>query len=219
MKIVEEKDLNKSRDEIVLRSYKVCQNAKFPVNELDVYDHLYGNNDLVVRFLVNEGSEIVGFGVAQNYNLKINEFFATLTYLQGMVIAQEYQGKGYSTKMLKNIYQYFQSDLFGLRTQNPKMAISMLNLFKNILMEIPANTCKELPQSIMSELLKSIRQIPPYQAVDDKGIVRRCYINQLYPDLNELKTINSNIDLGETDALAVIIQPETTTSRILLPKK
>ena len=136
-----------------------------------------------------------------------------------MVIAKEYQGKGYSTKMLNDLYQSFQSDLFGLRTQNPKMAISMLNLFKKILIKIPTMNDQDLSQYIMNKLLGSIRQISPYQDIDDNGIVRNCYSNQLYSNLDELKIINQNINLKETDALAVIVQPETTTSRILLQEK
>lgn len=219
MRILTEEDLNKSIDEIVSKSYNVCQNAKFPVDESDVYNHLYGSDGLVSSFLVNDNNEIVGFGVVKNYNLEINELSATLAYLHGMVIAKEYQGRGYSTEMLRLIYQYFQSDFFGLRTQNPKMAMSMLNLFKKILIRIPTNTGNDLPKYVMEELLNLIRQIPPYQDIDDNGILRNCYPNQLYPDLDELKVINSNIDLKENDALAVIVQPETTTSRILLQKK
>ena len=219
MRILTEEDLNKSIDEIVSKSYNVCKNAKFPVDESDVYNHLYGSDGLVSSFLVNDNNEIVGFGVVQNYNLEINELSATLAYLHGMVIAKEYQGRGYSTEMLRLIYQYFQSDFFGLRTQNPKMAMSMLNLFKKILIRIPTNTSNNLPKYVMEELLNLIRQIPPYQDIDDNGILRNCYPNQLYPDLDELKVINSNIDLKENDALAVIVQPETTTSRILLQKK
>ena len=219
MKILKEKDLNKSIDEIVSMSYNVCQNANFPVDESDVYNHLYGSDGLVSSFLVNDNNEIVGFGVVQNYILEINELSATLAYLHGMVIAKEYQGRGYSKEMLRLIYQYFQSDFFGLRTQNPKMAMSMLNLFKKILIRIPTNTGNDLPKYVMEELLNLIRQIPPYQDIDDNGILRNCYPNQLYPDLDELKVINSNIDLKENDALAVIVQPETTTSRILLQEK
>ena len=112
MRILTEEDLNKSIDEIVSKSYNVCKNAKFPVDESDVYNHLYGSDGLVSSFLVNDNNEIVGFGVVQNYNLEINELSATLAYLHGMVIAKEYQGRGYSTEMLRLIYQYFQSDFF-----------------------------------------------------------------------------------------------------------
>lgn len=219
MRILREEDLNKSKDEIASMSYNVCRNAEFPVDKSDVYNHLYGSDGLVSSFLVNDNNEIVGFGVVQNYNLEINELSATLAYLHGMVIAKEYQGRGYSTEMLRLIYQYFQSDFFGLRTQNPKMAMSMLNLFKKVLIRIPTNTGNDLPKYVMEELLNLIRQIPPYQDIDDNGIIRNCYPNQLYPDLDELNVITPNNDLKGNDALAVIVQPETTTSRILLPKK
>jgi hypothetical protein len=78
---------------------------------------------------------------------------------------------------------------------------------------------QDLSQYTMNKLLGSIRQISPYQDIDDNGIVRNCYPNQLYSNLDELKIINQNINLKETDALALIVQPETTTSRILLQEK
>lgn len=65
MKIINKEDLHKSKDEIVSKSFKVCKSANFPVDEQDVYNHLYGNDKLVQRFLMNEKNEIVGFGVAQ----------------------------------------------------------------------------------------------------------------------------------------------------------
>lgn len=67
MKILKENDLNKSRDEMVLRSYKVCQSARFSVDYSDIYNHLYGSDGLVSSFLINDNNEIVGFGVVQNY--------------------------------------------------------------------------------------------------------------------------------------------------------
>lgn len=203
MKIVSEKDLNQSRDEIVTKSFKACQSAEFPVDELDVYNHLYGNDKLVQRFLLNEDNEIVGFGVAQQYDLEDE----TLAYLHGMVIAREYQGKGYSKELLESIYQYFQSDLYGLRTQNPKMALSMLNLFKSTLLEIPVREGKKTSEKDVKSLIKLVRTVEPYKYIDDNGVIKNCYHNQLYPDLSELKKINQDIDLDETDALAVIVRP------------
>ena len=38
---------------------------------------------------------------------------------------EHYLGKGYSVDLLKNLYDCFNSDFYGLRTQNPKMAKAM----------------------------------------------------------------------------------------------
>lgn len=140
----------------------------------------------------------------------------TLAYLHGMVISSEYQGKGYSKEMLNSLYKYFQTDLFGLRTQNPKMALSMLNLFKKTLLEIPVR--KETSKEDVNNLLTLIRLVEPYKDINDKGIIENCYYNQLYPNLEELKLINQDINLNETDALAVVVQPEKS-KRIILRNK
>ena len=217
MKIVTEEKLKMSKEEISNKSYKICKNTNFPVDEEDVYNHLFGNSDLVSKYLLNEKSEIVGFEVAQEYPLMINDIEMTLAYLQGMVISKEYQGKGYSIDMLKSIYNYFKSDLFGLRTQNPKMAKAMLGLFDNILLRIPEDNNKKLASFIINDFLPTIRIIPAYKDIDNTGIVRNCYSTQLCPEREKLKIINNNIALGENDALAVIVAPSKHNSKILLP--
>ena len=216
MKILNEKSLNKSRDEITSKSYDVCKKANFPVDIDDVYNHLFGNSNSTTRFLVNDNNEIVGFGVAEEYNLKVNDIDATLSYLQGMVIESTYQGKGYSTELLKNIYKHYNSDLFSLRTQNIKMALSMLNLFKDTLLKMPSKT---ISKESLNKLIESLRVLEPFYDIDDKGIIKNCYHNQLYPNLNDLKQIDSSINLESNDSLAVIVQPKTSKSKILLPYK
>ena len=169
MKILNEKSLNKSRDEITSKSYDVCKKANFPVDIDDVYNHLFGNSNSTTRFLVNDNNEIVGFGVAEEYNLKVNDIDATLSYLQGMVIESTYQGKGYSTELLKNIYKHYNSDLFSLRTQNIKMALSMLNLFKDTLLKMPSKT---ISKGSLNKLIESLRVIEPFYDIDEKGIIK-----------------------------------------------
>ena len=211
MKIVEEKELNKSRDEIVSMAYGVCKSALFPVDESDVYDHIYGDSNLTTRFLLNKSNEIVGFGVVQNYDIDIEDVSLAFSYLQGMVIAKKYQGYGYSKEMLSRLYECFQSELFGLRTQNPKMASALLNLFPNILNRVPIKDGDYIYNA--KELLDLIRLLPPYEMMNDNGIVKNCYQNQLYPNLEELKSVYNNINLDATDALAVVVQPKKILSK------
>ena len=218
MKIVTESALKMSKDEISNISYKICKSTDFPVDEEDVYDHLFGNSDSVSKYLINEKSKIVGFEVAQEYPLMINDIEITLTYLQGMVISKEYQGKGYSIDMLKSIYNYFKSDLFGLRTQNPKMAKAILGLFDNTLLRIPENSNQKLSKFIIDEFLPAIRTIPAYKDIDNTGIVRNCYSTQLCLEREKLESINSNVILGNNDALAVIVAPIKHNLKKILSK-
>lgn len=196
MEILNTEDLLMSTDNIVSCAFEICKSAEFPVEYEDVYDHLYGSEKSALRFLVNDYGAITGFGVAQNYNFLVNEQAMTLAYLQGMVISKDYQSKGYSRLLLGELYKCFQSDYFGLRTQNPKMARALLKFGDDITLTMP------------KELIDSIRQLSPYDKVDDSGVVRGCYQNQLYPHLDELRKIKPDITLGQTDALAVVVQPK-----------
>ena len=212
MKIVSENDLACSRDRIVDASYKVCQKANFPVNYDDVYNHLFGSNNSVPRFLLDNDTKISGFAVAENYKL-LTVQPRTITYLQGMVISNEYQGKGYSHILLKDVYKQLHGDFLGLRTQNFKMAKSLINLFEDPKISIPMKEGKP-----SYSLLEDLKTIYPYQNIDDSGIVRNCYYTQLYPDLEELKKINPSIILKSTDALAVVVEPQIKMSEPVYKK-
>ena len=218
MIIVKENDIKKSKDEIVAQAYSVCKNANFPVEKDDVYDHLYGSEELIQRFLINEKKEIVGFGVAQEYNIRNEEDLLTLAYLQGIVIDKRYQGKGYSVDLLKNLYDCFNSDFYGLRTQNPKMAKAMLHLFKETVLKIPTTLDEKISSDVYRRLLELLKTIPPYENINEKGIVKECYPIQLCKDSNGLQLINPDIVIGEKDALVVVVQPKINNYKLLIKK-
>lgn len=216
MRIVRGCDLQKSKTEIASESYKVCKRASFPVDEEDVYNHLYENDELVQRFLVNEHDDIVGFGVAQEYIISNDEANLTLAYLQGMVINKEYQGNGFSLILLKDLYDHFNSDLYGLRTQNPKMAKAMLNLFKKTLLKIPSIPHNKEEQETYIKILELLEFVPPYEEINKDGIIKNCYPNQLCEDYKELQLLNPKINISEHDALAVVVQPQKNNPKQLI---
>ena len=197
MKII---DYNKTLDKkkIADSAYRICGNAEFPVEYQDVYEHLFENDNLILKLLLNEENSLAGFGVFENYRIFLESQIITMLYLSGMVIDPKYQGKNISREIIKNAYKQLQSDLISLRTQNIAMAKSLLDIFNDNLFEMPGN--------INGVILSCLRQVSPFKDMDEQGVIRDCYPNQLYYNLNAIEE-NFGIKLHSMDALGVVIEP------------
>lgn len=120
MKIVSYKN-NLSKDKIALDAYNVSLNAKFNVDYDDVYNHLFSNSDAILKLLM-DSDNLYGFGVFEKYN--------DMLYLSGMVIDPMYQGIKLSREIIREAYDEVNADLVSLRTQNIKMARSLIDTFE-----------------------------------------------------------------------------------------
>lgn len=205
MKII---DYNKTLDKkkIADSAYRICGNAEFPVEYQDVYEHLFENDNLILKLLLNEENNLAGFGVFENYRLFLDSQIITMLYLSGMVIDPKYQGKNISREIIKNAYSQIQSDLISLRTQNIAMAKSLLDTFDNNLFVMPGN--------INHMILSYLRQASPFKDIDEYGVIRDCYPNQLYYNLGAIQD-NFGIKLQSTDALGVVIEPNKNNQKVL----
>lgn len=206
MKII---DYNKTLDKkkIANSAYRICGNAEFPVLYRDVYEHLFENDNLILKLLLNEENNLAGFGVFENYRLFLESKIITMLYLSGMVIDPKYQGKNISREIIKNAYKQLQSDLISLRTQNIAMAKSLLDTFNDNLFVMPGN--------INVAILNCLRQANPFKDIDEQGVIRDCYPNQLYYNLNAIQD-NFGIKLQSNDALGVVIEPNKNQKKTLL---
>ena len=208
MKII---DYNKSFDKktITLSSYEICKRANFPVVKEDVYDHLFANDEAIVKFLIDNENNISGFGVFENYKLLLEDKDATMLYLSGMVIDPKYQGHNISTQIIRNAYEPLQTDLISLRTQNIKMAESLLHTYKNNLLSIPGDNNKNI--------LQYLKQVEHFKDIDDEGVIKDCYYSKLYPNLDYIYD-NFGIKIKSHDALGVVIEPKTKEKKLSLFK-
>ena len=205
MKIIDyDKTLNKKK--IADSAYKICGNANFPVEYQDVYNHLFENDKLILKLLLDKENNLAGFGVFENYELLLNKEIITMLYLSGMVIDPKYQGKNISKEIIKNAYSKLQTDLITLRTQNIAMAKSLLDVFDDNLYAFPSE--------INNLMLSCLRKSEPFRNINEYGVIKNCYSNQLYYNLNAIKD-NFGITLQETDALGVIIEPSKNKKRVL----
>ena len=205
MKII---DYNRTLDKkkIADLAYRICGNAEFPVEYQDVYEHLFENDNLILKLLLNEENDLAGFGVFENYRLFLESQIITMLYLSGMVIDPKYQGKNISREIIKNAYKQLQSDLISLRTQNIAMAKSLLDTFNDNLFVMPGNN--------NDALLSCLRQTSPFEYIDEYGVIRNCYPNQLYYNLNAIQD-NFGIKLQSRDALGVVIEPSKNKQKVL----
>ena len=197
MKII---DYNKVLDKkkIADSAYRVCGNAEFPVEYQDVYEHLFENEQLILKLLMDEENELVGFGVFENYKLTLERQLITMLYLSGMVIDPKYQGRNISKEIIKNAYQQVKTDLVSLRTQNIAMAKALISTFDDPLFVMPGNG--------NDVLLSALRQVLPFKDINEYGVIEKCYSNQLYANLNAIKN-NFGLSLQTTDALGVVVEP------------
>lgn len=187
-------------------AYQICVNASFPVHYQDVYEHLFGRDDLILKLLLDDNKEISGFGVFENYKLAVEGNLITMLYLSGMVIDYKYQKMNLSKRIIKDAYEEFCSDFISLRTQNIAMAKSLLHLYSDNLF----TSCKNLDFN-SCQLLKMFE---PFYNLNPNGIIENCYYTQLYPNLDEVRD-NFGVELKEKDALAVIIEPKVSKRKEL----
>ena len=191
-------DKNVTKKEVTDKAYEICNHASFPVEYQDVYNHLFENDNLILKLLLTDTGDLKGFGVFEKYDLKLKDDLITMLYLSGMVIDPEYQHKKISHDIIKKTYMEIKSDLISLRTQNIAMAKSLLDTFNDNLFMMPG--------MVNDSVLEYLKTSKPFEDVNKDGIIKRCYPNQLYYDLGAIKD-NFNKDLESTDALAVVIEP------------
>lgn len=212
MKIV---DYNKDMDKKVLaeEAYVVCQRANFPVEYQDVYEHLFGNDDAILKILLDSHNQLAGFGVFEKYKLELDRRMATLLYLSGMVIDKKYQGHNVSHEILKITYNQVKSDLVSLRTQNIKMAKALLGMERECLFQMPVKS-----RDNDGYMIDALKQVEYFKTMDERGVIPNCYGNQLYENLGAIDE-NFGIQLGECDALAVVVEPKIENKELSLLKK
>lgn len=204
MKIIDY-DSSLGKEHIAQLAYSLCNVANFPVTFEDVYLHLFANDTAIVKLLI-EGRKLLGFGVFENYKIPLQEEITTMLYLSGMVIDPSFQGKNLSSQIIKRTHEQEKTDFISLRTQNIAMVKSLLNSFHNAL--------STLPGTIIPEKIDFLKQIEPFQNINEKGVVKNCYERALYPNTEIIKN-TYGIELSQYDALAVMVEPKNQNQKVL----
>lgn len=108
------KDFN-NKEEIAFKCLEVANEARFPTDYNDVYEHLFGEENYKICIVFDEYNNICGFSIFAMLH-EINTL-----HLRGIVLHPRAQEKGISLKMLQKVIESEKPTFFTAKTHNPRM--------------------------------------------------------------------------------------------------
>lgn len=185
-----------NQEQVTKRCLEIANAAKFPTDYKDMYEHLFENEDAELFMLIDKNEEIYGFATCDNTTSDNN------TYLHGIIIHPEVQGKGFGVKLLQEIIKKDGNEFLMARTHNPRVYEMMSRVACNSTSIFPKIDKNEIPQKIWNV----IRSHPATKHADKDLVVR-----DAYPDEKIMQeVINERIQtifrrLNPTDAQVIVI--------------
>lgn len=135
---------------IAEKCVEIANTTNFPTDYDDVFDHIFGNEELIKVFLTDE--EIIkGFIVSDYFDNKLDDLRTLKAlYIHGIIIDKDTQKHG----LFRNLVNYTinsvnYTDYIALRTHNPRCA----NAFTNCMLEHGLITSPTL-RKVDSEIIK-----------------------------------------------------------------
>ena len=176
---------------------KIANEAQFPTDYQDVYEHLFGG-DYELAFL-RYGNEIKGFAVFDSLTIDGRKFL----HLHGAVFNPKVQQMGYTKKLLLNKIKACNADFFTLKTHNPRMYAVAANIagsrdkiFPNYIQNVP-------------EYIKVLCKKNHFIGNCDENLV----VKGAYPDIKTQQPVADNTVMAgfkeyikDFDAQAVIVK-------------
>lgn len=192
-----ENERRKKQLKIAKECLLVANEANFPTDFTDVYNHLFDDENYIILFIKDANNIIKGFSILCN---QIGYMECKILHVHGIVLSPEIQSLGYGKKLINYAVLKYKPDVVTAKTHNPRC----FNLFKNINNgnneTFPNNM--EIP-SYVYEIAMSDKFI---NCVDESLIYRNAYpdikIQQEIDDRN-IATIFEHV--GNYDAQAVIV--------------
>ena len=120
-----EEEKIKKQVEIANECLVIANDAKFPTDFKDVYDHLFEDESYIILFAKNALEKIKGFVIAceeKGYN------DSHILHIHGIVLSPDIQGKGISKKIINYAIDKYHPDVVTAKTHNPRC----FNAFANI---------------------------------------------------------------------------------------
>lgn len=183
------------KDKITKRCLEIANAAEFPTDYVDMYEHLFTNEDAELFIILDENDEIYGFATCDN----IAEY--SNTYLHGIIIHPDIQGRGFSIKLLCEIIKKDNNSYFSARTHNPRVYEMMSRIAYNGIIFPQANS-----ENIPKEIWNILSSHSAMKDADKDMIVRKAY-----PDEKVMQSvINADIynifsKLNPKDAQVVVV--------------
>lgn len=212
----------KERELITRYCIKVARNATFPTDYQDVYDHLFGNPNYIIQFIVpslpNAHSqaiyqpemEILGFLVACQFK---GYKETTILHCHGIILDPKIQNKGLAKQMVKQLLQQKNPDILTAKTHNPRA----FNLFSDALASEVIYPNRTTPTPM--DIYHLVKQNPFIANSDDKLIVRNAYPDEkLQQDYRNrsLEELFANVNPRDAQSIVVVYHSkklEVTTNQ------
>ncbi len=122
---INEEEKLKKQIKIANECLTIANDAKFPTDFQDVYDHLFEDDSYIILFAKNVLGNIKGFVIAceeKGYN------DCDILHIHGIVLSPDIQGNGISKKMINYAVSKYHPDVVTAKTHNPRC----FNAFANI---------------------------------------------------------------------------------------
>ena len=120
-----EEEKIKKQVEIANECLVIANDAKFPTDFQDVYDHLFEDDSYIILFAKNLMNKIKGFVIAceeKGYNN------CKILHVHGIVLSPDIQGMGISKQIINYAINKYNPDVVTAKTHNPRC----FNAFANI---------------------------------------------------------------------------------------
>lgn len=183
------------KDKITKQCVEIADKAGFSTDYADVYDHLFGSEDLELFVIVDEFRRIYG------YTTFFNLYESNNTYVSGMMLHPQIQGMGFSEILLKKIVEKHDNCYLTCRTQNPRVYELMYKVAYNGII---------FPNIFSDEIPKEVKNIlpshPALKEADDNLIVKEAYPDKKIEQMVKKSEIYSIFSkLGSKDAQVIIV--------------
>ena len=192
-----EQEKIKTQVDIANECLKIANDANFPTDFQDVYDHLFEDDSYIILFAKDKEDKIKGFVIAcqeEGYH------DCKILHIHGIVLGPEIQGRGMSKEIIDYAIDKYKPDVVTAKTHNPRCFNAFASLGGGKYLFYPNN--QEIPETVR-EIVKSDCFINS----SDENLIYR----DAYPDekIQQSKT-NPLVDVifdkvGKYDAQSIVV--------------
>lgn len=195
--IGEPKDFE-DKEKVTRQCLDIANKAKFPTDYQDMYDHLFKNEKAELFMVMDENGKIYGFATCDNIVESSN------TYIHGIIIHPDIQGKDFGLRLLYEIIKKDQNQFLTARTHNPRVYEMMARVaYKGNKDLIFPNIAS---QNIPKEVWSVIASHPDMRKADKDMIVRNAYPDEKIVQKVKDKSIYDIFErLNKTDAQVIVV--------------
>lgn len=189
------KDFNE-KEQVTKRCLEIANQARFPTDYQDMYEHLFENEDAELFMIMDEKEQIYGFATCDNNASSSN------TYLHGIIIHPDVQGMGFSLRLLHEIIKKDGNKFFTARTHNPRIYEMMSKIAYDEKSIFPNRKLGEIPKDVWDVVWSHSAM----KDADNDLIVRNAYPDEKIMQKVRNEKINDMFKkLNPTDAQVIVV--------------